>query len=99
MSNNDYMEDFDPEHMLKFDIEKGGEETYYVSVKEPNKELKGTFMVYTEDDKIDPIINFFVLDPDGNKIVSKKKKSMWHFGFNTTMPGEYQFIFSNIRFK
>ena len=63
MADNGFMEDFDPEHMLKFDIEKGGEETLYVSVKEANKEIKGTFYVYSESDSIDPVVNFFVLDP------------------------------------
>lgn len=54
------MNDFDPDNMLKFDVENGGEESFYLDLSEPNKEVVGMFMIKADDFKIDPVINVFI---------------------------------------
>lgn len=54
------MNDFDPDNMLKFDVEKGGEESFYLDLSEPNKEVVGMFMIKADDFAIDPVINVFI---------------------------------------
>ena len=43
------------------------------------------------------LIDFFVVNPKNKVIFSKRKAEEGIFRFNTTMPGRYSFIFSNIK--
>lgn len=43
------------------------------------------------------LIDFFVVNPKNKVIYSKRKAEEGIFRFNTTMPGRYSFIFSNIK--
>lgn len=42
-------------------------------------------------------IDFFILDPNGKVIFSRRSKDEGIFRFNTTSNGTYSFIFSNMR--
>jgi hypothetical protein len=43
------------------------------------------------------LIDFFIVSPKNKVIFSKRKSEEGIFRFNTTMPGRYSFIFSNIK--
>lgn len=43
------------------------------------------------------LIDFFVVNPKNKVIFSKRKAEEGIFRFNTSMPGRYSFIFSNIK--
>ena len=77
------MEGFEPDNLLKFDIEAQGEDTYYIYCETPGKEIKGIFMVTAETYHIDPVISVFIQDPSGKVIYAKKKRSLGQFRFET----------------
>ena len=43
------------------------------------------------------LIDFFIVSPKNKVIYSRRKAEEGIFRFNTTMPGRYSFIFSNIK--
>ena len=43
MFPNDFMEDFDPDHMFKFDVAPKGEESFYIHIENNGTEVKGMF--------------------------------------------------------
>ena len=43
------------------------------------------------------LIDFFIVSPKNKVIFSRRKAEEGIFRFNTTMPGRYSFIFSNIK--
>jgi len=43
------------------------------------------------------LIDFFILDPNNRVIYSRRKKEEGIFRFNTTTPGTYTFVFSNMK--
>lgn len=45
------------------------------------------------------MIDFFVLDPNYQVIFSRRGKDEGIFRFNSTMPGQYSFVFSNMNDK
>ena len=45
----------------------------------------------------DKLIDFFVLDPNYQVIFSRRKHEEGIIRFNTTMPGQYTFVFSNMK--
>lgn len=49
--------------------------------------------------KTDRLIDFFVLDPNYAVIFSRRKHEEGIFRFNTTIPGQYSFVFSNMKDK
>ena len=59
----------------------------------------GLFTVSAATFDIDPILTVFVIDPSGKKMYSKWGKSLDRFSFQTTMMGEYKFVFTNIGYK
>lgn len=63
--------------------------------------MRGAFFVNTDANvkKEDKLIDFFVLDPNYQVIYSKRKQEEGIFRFNTTTPGQYTFVFSNMRDK
>ena len=44
-------------------------------------------------------IDFFVLDPNNKVIFSRRKAEEGIFRFNTTLPGTYSFVFSNMKVR
>ena len=97
--NPHFDEEFDPETVIKFDIEGGGEDTYYMHFNRPGTEVMGLFMVSAATFDIDPVISVFITDPKGKFMFSKRGKSLDRFSFETTMMGEYKFVFSNLKHK
>lgn len=81
-----YMRGFLPDDMISFSIEKGGEEIFIESVKNPPTNIRGTFFIpiYTMD-----TIDFKVLDPSGSMIYAKMMKKEAVFSFNATDKGDY----------
>ena len=47
--------------------------------------------------KTDRLIDFFVLDPNYAVIYSRRRHEEGIFRFNTTIPGQYSFVFSNMK--
>tara|TARA_B110000285_G_C14927673_1_gene515830 strand:+ start:281 stop:511 length:231 start_codon:yes stop_codon:yes gene_type:complete len=45
----------------------------------------------------DKLIDFFVLDPNYQVIFSRRKHEEGIIRFNTTMAGQYTFVFSNMK--
>jgi hypothetical protein len=80
------MRGFLPDDMISFSIEKGGEEIFIESVKNPPTNIRGTFFIpiYTMD-----TIDFKVLDPSGSMIYAKMMKKEAVFSFNATDKGDY----------
>jgi hypothetical protein len=50
----------DVEHMIKFDIEGKGEDTYFLNIEQEGKEIKGVFMVNSFERNVDPTLNVIV---------------------------------------
>jgi len=49
--------------------------------------------------KEDSAIDFFILDPNYQVIFSRRRHDEGIFRFNTTMVGQYSFVFSNMKDK
>lgn len=92
-------EEFDPDTVFKFDIEAGGEDTYYFHSNKAGTEVMGLYMVSAATFDIDPVINIFITGPDGKFVHSKRGKSLGRFFFETKSAGEYKMVFSNIKHK
>lgn len=45
------------------------------------------------------LIDFFIVSPKNKVIYSRRKAEEGIFRFNTTIPGRYSFIFSNIKVR
>jgi hypothetical protein len=67
--------------VIKFDIEAGGEDTYYMHFNRAGTEVMGLFTVSAATFDIDPILTVFVIDPSGKKMYSKWGKSLDRFSF------------------
>jgi len=55
-------------------------------------EIKGAYFITEEDSLIDVLI----LDPDNNLVFKRTAEQEGMIEFNTTRPGQYTFIFSNL---
>ena len=85
--------------MVRFDVEEKGEDTYYLHCFRAGTEIRAFFMVAAANFDIDPTINVYVKDPNGKSLNAFKNKSMGRIQFDTTMVGEYKFVFSNLKSK
>ena len=81
MQDEGFMNDFDPDNMLKFEVEAKGEETFYLTLEKSDTKIKGFYMVSAEGHHVDPVISVYVLDPESKIMYSKKKRSMGQFEF------------------
>ena len=79
-------DNFDPEHMLRFDVQPRDEETFFIDVERDDNIMQGFFSVMTDNFDDEPSINIFIMDPKGGVAYSKMKKSIGQFDFKTT-PG------------
>ena len=61
--------------------------------------MRGAYFVNAAPgtEKKDRLIDFFVLDPNYQVIFSRRKNEEGIFRFNTTMEGQYTFVFSNMK--
>ena len=76
MSEITKMDHFDPDHMLKFIVNKKGEETFVFDMKYKDKEIKIMYYVSNPDDNVDPIVSVFMEDPEKNLIYTRLKRSI-----------------------
>jgi hypothetical protein len=58
--------------------------------------IRGAYFVGTSTTS-NKLIDFFIVNPANKVIFSKRKAEEGIFRFNTTMPGRYSFIFSNVK--
>jgi len=58
--------------------------------------IRGAYFVGTSSTS-NKLIDFFIVNPANKVIFSKRKAEEGIFRFNTTMPGRYSFIFSNVK--
>ena len=58
--------------------------------------MRGAFFV-GQSSTSNKLIDFFVVNPKNKVIFNKRKSEEGIFRFNTTVPGRYSFIFSNIK--
>lgn len=58
--------------------------------------IRGAYFVGQSTGK-NKYIDFFVLDPLGKVVYSRRKSEEGIFRFNTTAPGTYTFVFSNMK--
>jgi len=61
--------------------------------------MRGAYFVNTKPgtSKNDRLIDFFVLDPNYQVVYSRRQHEEGIFRFNTTMEGQYSFVFSNMK--
>jgi hypothetical protein len=61
--------------------------------------MRGAYFVNTAPGTAneDKLIDFFVLDPNYQVIFSRRKHEEGIIRFNTTMAGQYTFVFSNMK--
>ncbi len=71
---------------------------FYQDIAEVNGNIvmRGAYFIGSRKDK-NPSIDFFILDPSRRVIFSRRKKSEGLFNFNVTLPGQYSFVFSNLK--
>ena len=58
--------------------------------------IRGAYFV-GQSSTANKLIDFFIVNPKNKVIFSKRKSEEGIFRFNTTGPGRYSFIFSNIK--
>jgi hypothetical protein len=60
--------------------------------------MRGAYFVNAKtSDKNEKLIDFFVLDPNYQVVYARRNHEEGIFRFNTTMPGQYSFVFSNMK--
>jgi len=89
------MHDFVPEDLTNFVIDSSSATVLYEDIghQEPTL-VKGAYYVHGGADA--KVINVFVQDPNKNIIYKRSDEIQGIVLFNTTIPGTYSFIFSNL---
>jgi hypothetical protein len=59
--------------------------------------IRGAYFTSDSTQDRNAVIDFFVLDDERRVIFSRRKRSEGIFSINATKPGEYSFIFSNLK--
>ena len=100
------MHDFVPEDITTVEIIPRGEtvsfclviylQTFYEDVGSEPVYIRGAFFV-GKSTTGNRAIDFFVVSPKNQVVVSKRKAEEGIFRFNTTMEGRYAFVFSNVK--
>ena len=93
------MGDFIPDIHFNTDLKGKSDEIYYHMVKEGQEfNIRGAY--FSQNKKGDKgTIDFFILDSDRKVIYSRRKRAEGLFNFNTTIPGEYMFVYSNLKVR
>eukprot|EP00347_Sterkiella_histriomuscorum_P017559 403348872 len=93
-----YMKDFSPDQMFSTEILGKEEQSYYEDVQESQDEviIKGAYFVGARDQK-NPTVDFFILDPKRQVVYNRRRKSEGIFKISASIPGQYTFIFSNLK--
>lgn len=89
------MHDFVPEDLINFLIDASSATVLYEDIGHIEPVLvKGAYYVHGGNDA--KVINVFVQDPLKNIIYKRSDEIQGIILFNTTIPGQYSFIFSNL---
>jgi hypothetical protein len=89
------MHDFVPEDLTNFVIDASSATVLYEDIGHSEPTLvKGAYYVHGGSDA--KVINVFVQDPQKNIIYKRSDEIQGIILFNTTYPGQYSFIFSNL---
>ena len=58
--------------------------------------IRGAYFVGSSTSS-NKLIDFFIVNPKNKVIFSRRKAEEGIFRFNTTLPGRYSFVFSNLK--
>ena len=94
-----HMSDFVPDDMLTVELGVRDEISIHEDAPKESIYMRGAYFVNTQPGtrKEDKLIDFFVLDPNYQVIFSRRQHEEGIFRFNTTMEGQYSFVFSNMK--
>ena len=92
------MKDFSVDSMMTTELVAREEQSYYEDVPEDSEDviIKGAYLVGTKDSK-NPTIDFFILNPRRQVIYNRRRQAEGVFKVQATIPGQYTFIFSNLK--
>ena len=89
------MHDFVPEDLTNFVVDASSATVLYEDIGHLEETLvKGAYYVHGGQDA--KVINVFVQDPNKNIIYKRSNEVQGIILFNSTVPGQYAFIFSNL---
>jgi emp24/gp25L/p24 family/GOLD len=91
-----HMHDFVPEDITTVIVEPRREVTFYEDAGDEPKYIRGAYFV-GKSSTGSKQIDFFIVSPKNKVIFSRRRAEEGIFRFNTTGPGRYSFIFSNIK--
>jgi len=91
---SEHMHDFVPEDMTNVLVEKSTTEALHEVINhvEPTK-VKGAY--YVLGGSVEKTVSCIVYDPNRDVIYKRKQSAQGIILFDTTVPGEYSFVFSN----
>ena len=93
---SEHMHDFVPEDMVNAVVEARTMEGLFEQINhETPTTIKGAF--YVLDGSDEKTIDCVIYDPNRNIVYKRKNSSQGIFVFETTVPGEYSIVFSNMR--
>lgn len=88
---NKYMSDFIPEDMSTFELPPKKTESIIEPIAEQDNEyIRGAYFVQGDKN-----LDFYILDPKRRVIFSRRNQHEGIFRFNTTMEGDYKFVFTS----
>ena len=92
----EHMHDFVPEDMVNALVERKSTEALMEIINhvEPTK-IKGAY--YVLGGSVDKTVSCIVYDPNRDVVYKRKGSAQGIILFDTTIPGEYAFIFSNMQ--
>ena len=97
------MSDFVPDDMLTLELYPNEEFTLHETVdlraSGQSQYIRGAYFVKSISTEFKSNIDFFILDPNYKVIFSRRAKDEGIFYFNSTVLGQYSFVFSNLNDK
>ena len=94
-----HMTDFVPDDMLTVLLNPREEMSLHEDAPEDSIYIRGAYFVSSSPgtERSERLIDFFVLDPNYAVIYSRRRHEEGIFRFNTTLQGQYTFVFSNMK--
>lgn len=90
------MSDYTPDQMITFELKYGDSIQFYEQINHTEPKLiRGLFFVKAGESELP--ISLVILDPLQNVVYIKRKEDKGIISFDTTVAGEYTFIFANIQ--
>ncbi|TNV72284.1 hypothetical protein FGO68_gene8197 [Halteria grandinella] len=84
--------------MLSMDLPAKSDEVFLQDVAEGEKlQFRGAYFTGNTQNSDKAQIDFFILNPDRKVIFNRRKQAEGIFSINATKPGQYSFIFSNLK--